>query len=217
MLKSRLLSQVSVTHGYSLRAHGDMRNAKNRETFARLLGLEDIQLIKPKQVHGNHIAIEGDGLVSNSSPLCVLTADCVPLLAVDPRLRVVGVAHAGWRGTLCAIAANLIYEMKRFGSKPSDIRISIGPHIRSCCYDVSKKRLEQFISAFGKNVVRSKRFLDLSLANVRTLIECGVLPEHIEDVSVCTACNHPQYFSYRKDDPSTFGEMIAVVGFQLHA
>src|SRR5690348_5282325 len=105
-----------VSHAFSSRLHGDMRSEENRRTFAKLLGMNSAVVLKPKQVHGNSVAFinvvpentiiaDVDGLVTNTGlPLAVISADCVPLLAVAPQAKLSGVAHAGWRGTAGNIA-----------------------------------------------------------------------------------------------------------------
>jgi YfiH family protein len=93
----------------------------------------------------------GDGLVTDTPGLllAVRTADCLPLLIVDPKKRAIGAFHAGWRGTLKRIAEKGVGEMRRwFGSKPEDLRAAIGPCIHSCCYEVGEEVREQFQSQF---------------------------------------------------------------------
>jgi YfiH family protein len=93
----------------------------------------------------------GDGLITDTPGLllAVRTADCLPLLIVDPKKRAVGAFHAGWRGTLKRIAEKGVGEMRRwFGSKPEDLRAAIGPCIHSCCFEVGEEVREQFQSQF---------------------------------------------------------------------
>jgi YfiH family protein len=93
----------------------------------------------------------GDGLITNTPGLllAVKTADCMPVIIVDPKKRAVGVFHAGWRGTLKRIAEKGVGEMRRwFGSRPQDLRAALGPSIRSCCYNVGEEVRDQFRSQF---------------------------------------------------------------------
>jgi len=94
----------------------------------------------------------GDGLISRTPEilLAVQTADCLPLILVDPKRRAVGVFHAGWRGTLKRIAEKGVGEMRRcFGSDPRDLKAAIGPGIHSCCYEVGTEVREKFESQFA--------------------------------------------------------------------
>ena len=156
VFQSALLADVAhLVHGYSSRSFGDMQNSEMRARFAESLGLDSTPLKKPKQVHGNKVAFvheidtdsivaDVDGLVSNGRQLCVITADCVPMLAVDPKIRVIGAAHAGWKGTIGGIAKNLIDMMVEKGADTKRIRVSIGPYIGFGCYNVSFDRAQQF-------------------------------------------------------------------------
>ena len=79
-----------------------------------------------------------------------MTADCLPVVLVDPKHRAVGVFHAGWRGTLARIVEKGIGEMrKHFGTTPSDLKAAIGPGIRGCCYQVGQELKDKFESQFG--------------------------------------------------------------------
>ncbi len=94
----------------------------------------------------------GDGLVTDAPGLllAVKTADCMPIIIVDPKKRAVGVFHAGWRGTLNRIAEKGVGEMRRwFGSRPQDLKAALGPSIRNCCYNVGEEVRDHFRSQFG--------------------------------------------------------------------
>ena len=212
-----------------------MRDATKRKAFLRSLHLP-LNLILPEQVHGTEIAVVSskdiekkipnvDGLVGKVTPdqnfiLGILVADCVPLLLVDPKARVIGVAHAGWKGTLGGIAKNVIEKMKTVGAQPKDILVSIGPHIGMCCYDVSADRAKLFREEFHdepkvSSLIEGKWHLDLGYGNFLTLIDAGVLTNHIDGLPTCTSCQIDTYFSYRKDTKETFGEMMGVVAWKI--
>ena len=145
----------------------------------------------------------------------MLAADCVPLLFIDPKKRILGVAHAGWRGTLDGTAMHTVDAMKSLGSLPSDIVVSMGPHIGKCSYVVPEDRAMHFHEAFSEDTQvtlfdGNAWFVDLGLANCLMLMRSGILPDHIEHSAPCTYCS-PDYFSYRKDSKETFGEMLGVI------
>lgn len=114
-----------------------------------------------KQVHSSivhHVSklpetpLAGDGLITREPKivLTVRTADCIPVLIVDPVERAVGAFHAGWRGTLARIVEKGVGEMRRaFGSQAENLRAAIGPGIHRCCYEVAEEFKEKFASQFS--------------------------------------------------------------------
>jgi polyphenol oxidase len=118
--------------------------------------LASLRQIHSDLIHLVHEALEhplaGDGLITNTSGilLAVLTADCLPVIVVDPKKRAAGVFHAGWRGTLKRIVEKGIGEMrKHFGSDPAQLRAVIGPGIGNCCYQVGAEVRNSFEAQFA--------------------------------------------------------------------
>jgi len=149
---------------------------------------------------------EGDALMENTPGrlIAVKTADCIPILLVDPRHRAVAAAHAGWRGTAQRIAAHAVAEMHRkFSSQPEDLHAAIGPGIGKCCYQVGPEVAGQFAEFADSN-----RHVDLSAANRHQLAGCGVV--HIYTAQLCTMCMN-DFHSYRRDKQQA-GRMLSVVG-----
>jgi YfiH family protein len=142
----------------------------------------------------------------------VRTADCVPLLLVDPRGHRVAAVHSGWRGTHARIAARAVEALAARGSRPADLLAVVGPAIGPCCYRVSSELAEQFESAFGAEVVRrgSAPSLDLPLAVALTLTGVGVEPNRVEVMPHCTHCQPERFFSHRRDAGVT-GRHLAYV------
>jgi polyphenol oxidase len=96
----------------------------------------------------------GDALVTDQAGilLSVRTADCVPLLLVDPARRAIAAVHAGWRGSLERIAEKTVGEMRRaFHSQPEELLAAIGPSIRACCYEVGQEVVEAFRGSFSRS------------------------------------------------------------------
>jgi polyphenol oxidase len=118
-------------------------------------------LVTPRQIHSDTIRLVkaptksqlvGDGLITSAPGLllAIQTADCLPIILVDPRRRAAGVFHAGWRGTVKRIVEKGVGEMRRhFGTRPRDLKAAIGPGIHGCCYQVGKEVREQFESQFA--------------------------------------------------------------------
>jgi len=128
-----------------------------REVIA---GSERWPLITLRQVHSDIIRFVdsqpdsqpvGDGVITATPGLLlgIQTADCLPIILVDPKHRAVGVFHAGWRGTVKRIVEKGVGEMRRcFGSRPRDLKAVIGPGIHGCCYEVGVEVRQQFESQF---------------------------------------------------------------------
>ena len=160
-----------------------------------------------------------DGLVTDETNLALFTfyADCVPLFFLDPRKKVIAVAHGGWKGTVGKIAGKMIETMKNnYGSDAKDILVGVGPSIGSCCYEVSKDVYDKFRASFKdiSNILEQtseeKWKLDLWQANKTVLEESGVPSENITTSNICTSCNNDTFFSYRKEDGKT-GRMSAAI------
>jgi purine-nucleoside/S-methyl-5'-thioadenosine phosphorylase / adenosine deaminase len=146
---------------------------RNRAEFLRALGASTQRtsqrntrselwpLVTLRQVHSDVIRLVdqagepqlvGDGMITKTSGLLlgIQTADCLPIMLVDPKQRAVGVFHAGWRGTVKRIVEKGIGEMRRsFGTRPVDIQAVIGPGIHGCCYEVGEEVREKFESQFA--------------------------------------------------------------------
>ena len=172
-----LIHGFSTRQGGSSRVYGghalnlgftkaDSRPAveRNRAAFLAHLGANRRQawpLVTLRQVHSDIIhritdapvaPLVGDGMVSNTPGivLAIQTADCLPVILVDPKKRAVGVFHAGWRGTVKRIVEKGVGVMRlHFNSRPGDLEAAIGPGVHNCCYTVGKEVRDQFISQFA--------------------------------------------------------------------
>lgn len=182
------------------------------------LGVHHSDLVSVRQIHSNvvrHVTAidrgrrvgELDGMFTDEQdvPLILRFADCVPLLAYDATRGVLGVAHAGWRGTVSKIGVRLVEAMKEhLGCRPADLAVGIGPSIGPCCYEVGADVVDATQSAFGQMSDRllipsdnGGMHLDLWKANRLQLEMAGV--ERIETAGICTACHKDRFFSYRGD------------------
>jgi YfiH family protein len=167
---------------------------------------------------GGQVIPDADGLVTAARGvmLAVHSADCVPLLLADPNRHVVAAVHAGWRGVATGIAGVAVTVMAdRFGCRPADLRVAIGPCIGPCHYEVDEPviaRLQKW--PWWEAVVtpnpHGRWQLDLREATRRQLNERGVPVIQIETLDWCTF-EHPElFYSYRRDGSS--GRMEAVIG-----
>lgn len=150
-----------------------------------------------------------DGLITQSSvSLMVFFADCVPLFFYHPHLKAVGIAHAGWKGTVQKICQKVLEHFEEAGGSTADTWVAIGPSIGPCCYEVDEYVAAQFRVNFGETPFLRSRggghyFLNLWEANRIALLEKGVSPENIDLASICTADNQERFFSHRRDGGRT--------------
>lgn len=172
-----------------------------------------------------------DGLITDVPGVWLVSfyADCVPLYFVDPVRRAVGLAHAGWKGTVLQIARKTVEALvETYGSDPADIRAAIGPSIGACCYEVDDRvadRAADCLTAIGaddptrRSVCRpgekpGKWMLDLQELNRQIMIKAGILPTSIEWSGWCTGCRTDLFYSHRKENGST-GRMASWIGLDL--
>lgn len=144
-------------------------------------------------------------------------ADCVPILVSDPRKGVIGIAHAGWMGTLRDVASVTVEAMKKqYGSHPADIVACIGPSIGPDHYEIGADVILQVMQKFGdesERILKShhgKIHFNLWETNRLLLERAGV--HQIEISGVCTACNTTDWFSHRAEKGRTgrFGALISL-------
>ncbi len=142
----------------------------------------------------------------SGAPLMLLYADCVPLVLVATGpTRAVCVVHAGWRGAADGIvAAGVAATVDASDGPPEGLRAYIGPHIRACHYEVGPEVADRFPSQPGfppsGPAARPPRFtVDLSSAVRESLLECGLRPDRVTDVGVCTAEATDRFYSYRAE------------------
>ncbi len=176
-----------------------------------------VRVDKPRPADAVHI--QADGLITNQPGVTLFMrfVDCVPLLLFDPVRRVVGLVHAGWRGTVKKIAVTAVQEMVAgYGSRATDIRAGIGPSISARMYEVGEEVVAQVREAFGPQAERllpkfkQRVSFDLWEANRILLAEAGLV--QIENSGVCTASNLQDWFSYRAEEAPTgrFGVLIGL-------
>jgi len=196
--------------------------ASQRAYLLKEGGVDIPQVFWRKQIHGDDI-LDVKGAVSSAKvcpdadayitheknlPIAIRTADCVPVFIFDPTHRVIGLAHAGWRGTYKAIAVKTVQKMQQqYATQPSELKILIGPSIRECCYQVG----EEFRDYFPAHTKDRGGYLyaDMVSSNRDQLIQGGALPDNIYDSGLCTCCNK-NYFSFRRDAKNA-GRMVSLM------
>jgi purine-nucleoside/S-methyl-5'-thioadenosine phosphorylase / adenosine deaminase len=225
---------------------------ENKKRFQAATGASDLEFVSLHQIHSDVVRIfdakpnkqcKGDALATKQVGLLlgVRTADCSPVLVVDPKKRVIAAIHAGWRGTLARIVAKTIGQMQmEFGSEPKDLLAAIGPTIGGCCYEVGTEVAADFAAKFsnaseffdemrtgdepnplqwlnmmppGHQPPPKNVLLDLKKANKLQLLEAGVREGNIFVSELCTSCDVDRLFSYRKEG-ATSGRLLSVIGIR---
>jgi YfiH family protein len=178
-------------------------SAQDHHTFVRVVTSKDygVGITKPRDIQSV------DALVTNEKNVTLVTyyADCTPLFFVDTSKKAIGLAHAGWRGTVGRIGEKVISKMSEcFGSDPGDIKCAVGPAISKCCYEVDKACVDEFYklddldcSMFIFPKENNKYHLDLLECNRQILVKSGVKPENITISDLCTKCNSELLWSHR--------------------
>ena len=213
--------RAGLVHGFLDRAECDERAWPT--VFARL-GIP-LPIAVPRQVHGTAVvtavageAPEADGLIVTERGVLVgvVTADCVPVLLVEPGRRVAAAVHAGWRGSAAGVLEEALRQLTTVaGADPGAVEAVIGPAIAGCCYEVGREVREAFekrtggttSGAWSRSPVRDH--VDLRTAARLLLAAAGV--RSVDILGPCTACG-PGYHSYRRDGACT-GRQLSFVGW----
>lgn len=193
---------------------------ENYRRIAGALGVDPARTARTHQVHGDRIRIvdergpfgicgeDCDALITDVPGvlLCVYTADCTPILILDPRRKAAAAVHAGWRGTVLQLAAKTVRQMtETYGSRPSDLVAAIGPSIAKCCFETHRDVPDAVLAAYGpeaKDMIfpaaaPGKYRVDLKRLNALSLQRAGVPAGRIEIDGACTACEPEKYWSHR--------------------
>ena len=204
--------------------------ATNLQRLHAALALDARATVSAGQAQADRVTIVGaaqrgsivrgvDALLTNEPgmPLMLRYADCVPIFFFDPAHRAIGVAHAGWRGTIGKIATNAAHTMfDAFGTRPRDLVACIAPSIGPCCYRIGEDVIARVRAAFddADELLRLQPdgsvHFDLWQANARQLRALGV--EQIEIAGICTADHTDDFYSWRAEKANTgrFGAIIAL-------
>jgi hypothetical protein len=166
-------------------------------------------LATAKQIHSDRVLVAtqpgqlgaGDAIISQRPGVtaAIRTADCLPILIVDPKTRAVAAVHAGWRGVVAEIAPKTVEAMRvEFGSRPQDLEIAIGPGIGVCCFEVGPEVAIQFRAFFPERSDLGRN---------------GVTRGQIDTLGLCSHCKNQLFESYRRDREKA-GRMVTAVGIR---
>lgn len=194
---------------------------KNREKFFETLGLSPESVVYAQQTHSDHIVNVDEKVIHSFSPnspryipdtdalitcmknvpLAILTADCLPIFLFDRATPVIGLVHAGWRGTKSHIADKTMQAMKKnFDSKPENMCAWISAGINVCCYQVGEDIRQDFSQEYGKYIEAVKGDkLNLVEINRFQLQNAGIPESSIFSTPYCTSHDNELFYSYRRN------------------
>jgi polyphenol oxidase len=193
-----------------------VRVAENRARMAERLGVTPERFLSCYQIHSPEVVVaetpwpaaerpRADAIVTRVPNLAigVSTADCGPVLMADPQARVIGAAHAGWRGALTGVIEHTLAAMEKLGAKRNRIVAATGPMIRQPNYEVGQDLVDRFVAVAPSNVrffKPAKRaghsMFDLAGFVVSRLKRAEIA--QIEDIGLCTYADATQFYSYRR-------------------
>jgi YfiH family protein len=188
---------------------------ENRRRMAELMGVAPERFLSVHQTHSPDVVVASgpwqgasrplaDAIVTRSEGLAIAAtaADCGPILLVDPNTRVIGAAHAGWKGALTGILESTVEAMEKLGAERSGIVAAIGPLIRQHSYEVGGEFVERFMQADAENALffipsarEGHAMFDLAGFIRMRLENAGVLM--IDDIGADTYSDE-RFFSYRR-------------------
>lgn len=209
---------------------------KNRQLLAQDIEMPLTTWVGAEQTHrSNIIKITGadkgrgaadytsafrdtDGFYTNEKNilLTLCYADCVPIYFYAPASGYIGMVHAGWKGTVAKIAAEMVTKWQAEGISPEEIKVVIGPSICGGCYIVDDRIIDQVKQVCAhsrpyREVSEGQYELDLKKLNKSILQEAGVKDINIS--SFCTSCAKEDFFSHRRDQGKT-GRLMSFIGWK---
>jgi YfiH family protein len=207
--------------------NGDRKEfvSKNENILVKAFGFHPGRLVLLDQIHQDQILIlrkpattlpsilKYDALITDSPNvfLGILTADCLPIFAVDQKRKVIAAIHAGRQGTSLRITAKVLKKMKEeFGCSLKDFVIALGPSIGSCCYEIDEKVFCREWEPYS--ILRSggKWMVNLAQVNIAQMEREGIAEEQISSIPLCTHCHSDLFFSYRREGRT--GRQLSFIG-----
>ena len=197
---------------------------------AKAFGITPDRLVTVNQVHGEAIvtvddrnyasvrSVQADGLITSVRGIAIgiETADCVPVLLIDPVTPAIGAVHAGWRSTVQKIVQKAITRMQdQFGSDPSRMIAAIGPAICGKCYEVDEPVMGPVRQSFpfwndvALSRGKDKWGLDLVKLNRMELVQIGLAEKNVHSLGMCTSCRKDLFYSFRVEGRT--GRMLSAV------
>lgn len=206
---------------------------RNRDLFSKVIAGDKPLIITMVQMHGNIVKIAGgvygpldtrwesvgpsDGVITDSEDALLIAtiADCVPIFLFDPARRVIGLLHAGWRGTAARIMQVGILRMgEAFGTDPTHLLIYLGPSIARSCYPVRPEVYRHFEPWVPRTPRPAEGWrVDLGGINAAQAVEMGVSERNVHRSRYCTHCSPELFYSHRASQGHS-GRMAAFLALR---
>ncbi len=213
MMRSQLLGQFDgvIDHGFTTKEEGGDFAGITKSIGFKPIRLEQIHSslaywVDSSQVWGDATK-QGDALLTNEkTPICVRTADCLPILIFEPGKKIVAAIHSGWRGLVGGVIESTLGLMQTHGANPSQMHAAIGPGLCQNCFEIGPEVKAVFENLFPDQsslwkAGHSDRWhVDLKAAANKVLEDAALPPSQIEDLNHCTKCESDQFYSYRSGD-----------------
>ncbi|MFH1812049.1 MAG: polyphenol oxidase family protein [Pseudomonadota bacterium] len=196
----------------------------NLGRIAGALGVTRGRLVTVQQVHSARAILaspddldrvrseEADALFTGHRGLAVgvKTADCVPMLVVAIETRLLAALHGGWRGLVGGVIETTVKELLRAGATIAELRVSIGPHIGPCCYQVGPEVLRDMHPS--ARVERDGALYANLAADARARWRnLGLQDAQVDQVGPCVSCDALRFYSHRRDRGHTGRQLSAIV------
>ncbi len=193
---------------------------ENYYIMAEKFGIKLEDIVETDQTHTNNIRYvtekdkgramldpeytDIDGLYTDKKNIALMSfhADCNAVFFYDPVKKLIGLSHAGWKGTVLNITGKMINAFKELGSNPVDIKAAISPSLGQCCFEVDKDVADLFISTDQKYkdfmITKGEKYhFDLWEINKYNMVKEGMNYNNIEVAGLCTKCHNDLFFSHR--------------------
>jgi hypothetical protein len=199
--------------------------SENQQRIAKGFGFRTENLILLNQMHQDRILVlkesppilpsmlEYDASISNipGTFLGIKTADCLPIMIIDLKKRVIAAIHAGRQGTALRITTQVLRMMKaEFGCSTGDLLVALGPSIGLCCYEIDEKVFMPEWEPFATPTGPGKWRVGLGQINIAHMRSEGIDEAQLFWVNLCTRCHHDLFFSHRKEIRT--GRQLSFIG-----
>lgn len=222
--KKEVLAIMSEKEDGSMKIYVDNPNNINRELFLAKNNIDKGSVYSAEIIHSSCAEIvdkkspqiiEGaDALVTKEVIfLAVTIADCIPIYFFEGKKKIIGIAHAGWRGITNGIINNTLDKIIQLGGEMEQLSVILGPGLRDCHFEIKSDILDKFYG-YSDFIIKKegKIFIDLFGIIRKELLDYSVQEYNIFESGECTFCNQEKYFSYRRDKPAKTEAMMAVIG-----
>jgi polyphenol oxidase len=199
--------------------------SENIQRIGRVFGFHTDNLVLLNQMHQDRILLlkesppvlpsflEYDASITNvpGTFLGIKTADCLPIMIIDSKKKVIAAIHAGRQGTALRITTQVLRMMKaEFGCSSGDFLVALGPSIGFCCYEIDEKVFMPEWEPFATPTGPGKWRVGLAQINIAHMRSEGIDEAQLFWVNLCTRCHHDLFFSHRKEIRT--GRQLSFIG-----